>query len=204
MAAHRIATIAINAVGHGFGPFGVLTVNETGGKSTSFSAGGRGIDQNNDRQIAADEGFGTAPPRTVIFFADGIRQTVADLMQLVRGIEVGVDVDGDGSPDLDPPRIYYFGWSLGGNYGTVFLSVDPSVRAGVLTVAGGPIAQNRRLSPIDGRAVLGQALASRIPSLIHPPGLMKQARASFPDVYFNETFLLRGGIPLAGGLPDGP
>src|SRR5438093_9218255 len=163
MAAHRIATIAINAVGHGFGPFGVLTVNETGGKSTSFSAGGRGMDQNNDRQIAADEGFGTAPPRTVIFFADGIRQTVADLMQLVRVIEVGVDVDGDGSADLDPPRIYYFGWSLGGNYGTVFLSVDPSVRAGVLTVAGGPIAENRRLSPLDGRAVLGQALASRIP-----------------------------------------
>ena len=159
MAAHRIATIAINAVGHGFGPFGVLTVNETGGKSTSFSAGGRGMDQNNDRQIAADEGFGTAPPRTVIFFADGIRQTVADLMQLVRVIEVGVDVDGDGSPDLDPPRIYYFGWSLGGNYGTVFLSVDPSVRAGVLTVAGGPIAENSGCR----RLTAGRSLARRSP-----------------------------------------
>ena len=203
MAAHRIATIAINAVGHGFGPFGVLTVNETGGKSTSFSAGGRGMDQNNDRQIAADEGFGTAPPRTVIFFADGIRQTVADLMQLVRVIEVGVDVDGDGSPDLDPPRIYYFGWSLGGNYGTVFLSVDPSVRAGVLTVAGGPIAENRRLSPLDGRAVLGQALASRIPSLINPPGITKQAGVSFPAPYFNENFPLRDGIPMRVELEDG-
>ena len=111
MAAHGIATIAINAVGHGFGPFGVLTVNETGGKSTSFSAGGRGMDQNNDRQIAADEGFGTAPPRTAIFFADGIRQTVADLMQLVRVIEVGVDVAATGlriwtrpaSTTSDPP-----------------------------------------------------------------------------------------------------
>jgi virulence factor lipase-like protein len=203
MAAHGIATIAINIVGHGFGPLGVLTVNDTGGKSTSFSAGGRGMDQNNDRQIAADEGFGTAPPRTVIFFADGIRQTVVDLMQLVRVIEVGVDVDGDGSPDLDPSRIYYFGWSLGGNYGTVFLGVEPSVRAGALTVAGGPITENRRLSPADGRAILGQALASRIPSLINAPGITKRGDVSLPAPYFNENFPLRDGIPVRVQLADG-
>ena len=205
MAAHGIATIAINIIGHGFGPLGVMTVNETGGKSTSFPAGGRGIDQNNDpqKQIVADEGFGTAPPRTVIFFADGIRQTVADLMQLVRVIEVGVDVDGDGSPDLDPTRIYYFGWSLGGNYGTVFLSVEPSVRAGALTVAGGPIPENRRLSPADGRGVLGQALASRIPSLINAPGITMRGDVSLPAPYFNENFPLRDGIPVRVQLADG-
>jgi hypothetical protein len=101
MAAHGIATIAINAPGHGFGPFGTLTVNQTVGQSVTFSAGGRGIDQNHDHVIAAAEGFGSAPPQTIILFADGIRQTVADLLQLVRVIQVGVDVDGDGSPDLD-------------------------------------------------------------------------------------------------------
>ena len=208
MAEHGIATIAINAVGHGFGPLGVLTVNETSGKSTSFFAGGRGKDQNNDHQIASDEGLGAAPPRTVIIFADGIRQTVVDLMQLVRVIEVGVDVDGDGSPDLDPSRIYYFGWSLGGNYGTVFLSVDPSVRAGALTVAGGPIAENRRLSPVtavppDGRANLGPALASRIPSLINAPGITSLAGVLLPAPHFNENFPLRDGLPLQIGLADG-
>ena len=203
MAAHGIATIAINAAGHGFGPFGALTVNETGGTSVSFSAGGRGIDQNNDHRIAANEGFGAAPPRTVIFFADGIRQTVADLMQLVRVIEVGVDVDGDGSPDLDPSRIYYFGSSLGANYGTVFLSVDPSVRAGALNVAGAPIPENRRLSPIAGRSVLGQALASRIPSLINSPGITSLGGAFVAAPHFNENFPLRDGIPLRVELADG-
>jgi hypothetical protein len=31
MAAHGVATIAINAVGHGLGPLGTLVVNQTGG-----------------------------------------------------------------------------------------------------------------------------------------------------------------------------
>ena len=203
MAAHGIATIAINAAGHGFGPSGTLTLSGTDGTSVSFSAGGRGIDQNNDHRIAANEGFATAPPRTVIFFADGIRQTVADLMQLVRVIEIGVDVDGDGSPDLDPARIYYFGSSLGGNYGTVFLSVDQSVRAGVLNVAAGPIAENRRLSPAAGRSVLGQALASRIPSLVNSPGIVSLAGISLAAPHFNENFPLRDGIPLRVQLADG-
>ena len=119
MAAHGIATIAINAVGAGVGQLGTLTVNRTSGETVTFSAGGRGIDQNGDRVIDSDEGISTAPPRTILFFTDGIRQTVADLMQLVRVIDVGVDVDGDGSPDLDKFRIYYFGNSLGSNIGTV-------------------------------------------------------------------------------------
>jgi len=203
MAAHGIATIAINAAGHGFGPFGILTVNKTDLTSVSFSAGGRGIDQNHDNRIAAGEGFGSAPPRTVIFFTDGIRQTVADLMQLVRVIEVGVDVDGDGSPDLDPSRIYYVGFSLGANYGTVFLSLDPSVRAGVLTSAGAPIIENRRLSPIAGRSVLGQTLAARIPSLINSPGITSLDGVSMPPPHFNENFPLRDGIPMRIGLADG-
>src|SRR6266704_5230257 len=122
MAAHGVATIAINAVGAGFGPLGTLTVHRTTGDSVTFLAGGRGIDQNADHLIEGNEGLAAAPPRTIIYRTDGIRQTVADLMQLVRVIEVGVDVDGDGSPDLDPSRIYYVGSSLGANYGTVFLS----------------------------------------------------------------------------------
>ena len=203
MAAHGIATIAINAAGHGFGPFGMLTVNKTDLTSVSFSAGGRGIDQNHDNRIASNEGFGSAPPRTVIFFTDGIRQTVADLLQLVRVIEVGVDVDGDGSPDLDPSRIYYVGFSLGANYGTVFLSVDTSVRAGVLTSAGAPITENRRLSPIAGRPVLGQALASRIPSLINGPGITSLAGVPVLAPRFDENFPLRDGIPMRVALADG-
>lgn len=202
MAAHGIATIAINAVGHGFGPLGTLTVNQTGGEPVTFSAGGRGIDQNGDHVIEANEGFGSAPPRTIIFFTDGIRQTVADLMQIVRLIEVGVDVDGDGSRDLDPSRIYYFGHSQGGNYGTVFLGTEPSVRTGVLTSPGAPTIEERRLSPAS-RSGLGQSLSSRIPPLINAPGIMNLDGVSVSAPRFNENFPLRDGFPLRVQLADG-
>ena len=168
MAAHGIATLAINAVGHGFGPLGTLTVSQSVGGPVTFSAGGRGIDQDGDGTIGFNEGLTTAPPRDILFFSDGIRQTAADLMQLVRVIEVGMDVDGDGQHDLDPSRISYFGQSFGANYGTVFLAVEPSVRAGVLTVAGDPLA-NRQLGA--GRNALGSLLDSRQPSLINAPGI---------------------------------
>jgi Bacterial virulence factor lipase N-terminal len=203
MAAHGIATVAINAAGHGFGLASTLVVKQTNSESVTFSAGGRGVDQNDDDLIANSEGFAAAPPRTIVFFGDGIRQTVADLMQLVRVIEMGMDVDGDGSPDLDPSRIYYVGFSLGSNYGTVFLSVDPSVRAGVLSSPGGPIIENRRLSPITGRSVLGQALASRIPSLVNGPGITRIAGVLLPAPHFDENFPLRDGIPLRIELADG-
>ncbi len=71
-------------------------------------------------------------------------------MQLVREVEVGMDVDGDGIADLDPSRIYYFGSSQGGIYGTVFMAVEPDVRAGVLNVPGGPLLDISRLEPLDG------------------------------------------------------
>ena len=67
-------------------------------------------------------------------------------MQLVRVIETGgMDVGGDGFTDLDPARIYYFGQSFGGIYGTIVLGVEPSLRAGVPNVAGGPIIDVARL-----------------------------------------------------------
>ena len=56
MAAHGIATIAINAVGHGSGSLGTLTVSQSGGGTVTFSAGGRGIDQDDNTMIANNEG----------------------------------------------------------------------------------------------------------------------------------------------------
>jgi len=202
MAAHGIATIAINAVGHGFGPLSTLTVNQTGDPPVTFSAGGRGIDQNGDHIIGANEGLSSAPPRTILLLTDGIRQTTADLMQLVRVIEVGIDVDGDGFADLDRSRIYYFGQSLGGNYGTPFLAVEPSVLVGVVTVPGAPIIDNRRLSP-SARSTLGAPLASRTPSLINAPGITSLDGVPAMPPYFNENMPLRNGLPLAVRLTDG-
>ena len=81
------------------------------------------------------------PPLTVIGNRDGLRQTVIDLMQLVREIQVGMDVDGDGVPDLDASRIYYAGQSFGGIYGVMFLGVEPDIQAGVPNVPGGSITE---------------------------------------------------------------
>jgi hypothetical protein len=199
MAAHGIASIALNAVGTGFGPLGTLTVNQTGSQSVTFSAGGRGIDQDGDHIIDPDEGQKSAPPRTVISITDGTRQTVADLLQLVRVIEVGVDVGGDGSPDLDPSRVYYFGHSFGSYFGTVFLGVAPSVRVGVLTSPCGPDDSTR----LGDRSTLGQLLSARIPSLINAPGIVSLDGVSVGSPAFNENFPLRDGFPLRVLLADG-
>jgi len=201
MAAQGIATIGINAVGHGRGPLGTLTVNESNGVSVTFPAGGRGINQDGNGEIGASEGLQTARPRAIISTGDGLRQTVADLMQLVRVIKVGMDVDGDGLRDLKPSRIYYVGFSMGGFYGTLFLAVEPNVRAGVLTVAGGPAA-NLLFSP-GNRIINGRLLATRTPSLINSPGITYIEGVAVAPPQFNENIPLRNGMPLAVRLADG-
>src|SRR5262245_10700175 len=195
MAKRGIATIAINAVGFGFGPLGTLTANLSGGTSVTFSAGGRGIDQNGDGTIGASEGLLAAPPRTIIRGRDGGRQSAVDLMQLVRVIEVGMDVNGDGFRDLDPSRIYYLGFSFGGQYGSVFLAVEPNVRAGVLNVPGVGSLKYTRLS-LGGRPGVGILLESRVPSLINSPGITSIDGIPVGPPHFNENMPLRNQPPV--------
>ena len=159
-----IATIAINVVGHGGGAAGTLTIIPVAGAPVTIADGGRGIDQDGNGAIDSTEGVNAAPPRQIISNRDGLRQTVADLMQLVRVIQSGIDVDGDHTPDLNGGRIYYFGQSFGGIYGTKFIAVEPDVRAGVPNVPGGAVIEIARLSPVF-RPLVGFALRSRVPSL---------------------------------------
>jgi hypothetical protein len=179
-----------------------LTVNQAGGGPVTFPAGGRGFDQNGDHVIGNTEGFYAAPPRNIISVRDGQRQTVADLMQLVREIEVGMDVDGDGGPDLAPERIYYAGASQGGVHGTVFLAVEPDVRAGVLNVPGGSFVEISRLGTLL-RPDVGNALAARVPSLLNAPGVTTIEGVSVNPPFFNENEALRDGVPLTVRLADG-
>jgi hypothetical protein len=204
LATHGIATVAINVVGHGFGPLGTLTVDQATGEAVTFLAGGRGFDQNGDHNIGNTEGFYAAPPQAIISARDGQRQTAADLMQLVRVIQVGMDVDGDGTPDLDPSRIYYSGVSQSGNIGTVFLAVEPDVGVGVLSVPGGSLMDEFRLSTFDSfRNGIGSALAARIPSLLNAPGVSALEGVAVGTPFFNENLPLRDGIPLTVRLADG-
>lgn len=189
MAERGIATIGINAVGHGNGPLSNLTVTPTSGDPVTFLAGGRGIDQNGDGVIGSDEGIRAVTPRSLVNNRDGLQQTAVDLMQLVRVIEVGMDVDGDTVPDLDPARIYYFGQSLGGFYGTMFLAVEPNVHAGVPNVPGGSNIEVLRLSP-GSRPAVGAALHFLIPALDNLPP------TPGPVFNFNENIPLRDQPPV--------
>jgi dienelactone hydrolase len=159
------ATIAINVVGHGFGPNGTYTVSRTTGAPVTFPSGGRAVDQNGSGTFDSTEGVNAAgAANTLISGRDGLRQTVIDIMQLVHVLEGGVDVDGNGTSDLNGSRIYYAGQSFGGIYGVQLLGLEPDIRAGVPNVPGGPIIEIARLSP-SFRPLVGIALISRSPSL---------------------------------------
>lgn len=191
LASRGIATLSINVVGHGGGPLGTLAVQRAAGEPVTINAGGRGFDQDGNGAIDSTEGVNAAPPYTIVSNRDGLRQTVIDLMQLVREVEVGMDIDGDGTADLDAQRIYYAGQSFGGIYGTILLGVEPNIRAGVPNVAGGSIAEVARLGAF--RPLTGLALATRVPSLIN---------VSDPSgIAFNENIPLRNVAPVVNDVP---
>ncbi len=77
---------------------------------------------------------------TPVLTRDLFRQTIADQMSLVRAIEAGIDVDGDGRRDIDPAGLGYLGQSLGGILGATFIAVEDTIQAAVLNVAGGRVA----------------------------------------------------------------
>jgi hypothetical protein len=160
-----LATIAIDAVGHGYGPLSTVTFVDNQGKSTTLNAQGRSIDLNGDGIIGAEEGCEIITPIT-FGTRDCFRQTVVDLMQLVRVLRQGLDLDGDGLPDLDGSHIYYAGDSLGSLYGTIFTAMEPAVRAAAFTVGGGSTADIALWSPAYQQQDV-QSLAQRIPSLLN-------------------------------------
>lgn len=74
----------------------------------------------------------------IISMRDNFRQSVVDLMQLVRCLrDPAADLEAIGSPKLAPDQIAYVGKSLGTLLGVPFLALEPAVRAGVLSVGGG-------------------------------------------------------------------
>ena len=145
-----IATIAISAVGHGYGPESTLILVDKTGNRTAVPGGGRGMDLDGDGTIAGEEGC--VLPEGGPVLRDCLRQTALDLSQLVRVIRNGVDIDGDGSNALDPARIYYGGQSLGALYGTLFHAIEPDVRAAVLNAGGASVVDIARWSSPAGAA----------------------------------------------------
>ena len=194
LARNGIAMVAINVVGHGGGALGTYTVTRSSGPPVTLPNGGRGIDQDGNGSIDSTEGVNAAPPNTLVGNRDGLRQTTIDLMQLVKVLKGGVDVDGDGADDLSSSRIYYAGQSFGGIYGTQLLGLEPDIRAGVANVPGGPISEIARLSP-SFRILVGLSLLGRTPPLynaIH--------NAGFDN--FHENIPLRNRTPVKASADE--
>jgi hypothetical protein len=195
LARNGIAMVAINVVGHGGGALGTYTVTRTGGAPpVSLPNGGRGIDQDGNGTIDSTEGVNAAPPNTLVGGRDGLRQTTIDLMQFVKVLKGGVDVDGDGADDLSSTRIYYAGQSFGGIYGTQLLGLEPDIRAGVANVPGGPIIEIARLSP-SFRILVGLSLLARTPPIYNAI-----PNAGFDN--FHENIPLRNLPPVTASADE--
>jgi hypothetical protein len=206
MAAQGMATIAINVAGNGFGPLGTLTVTPTAGAEVTFPAGGRSVDQNGDGLIGGTEGQLASGSHSILAETEAMRQTVADLMQLVRVMQAGMDVDGNGSRDIDPTRISYLGFSLGASYGTLLAAVEPNIQSAVLNAPSGSRIEAGRLRVTQigfRRADVGASLASRQPSLVNSPGVAAIGGVTVGGPFFDENIPLRDGIPYTVRLADG-
>jgi uncharacterized protein (TIGR03437 family) len=139
------AVVAIDAVGHGLGQRSSVLFSGAGGQF-EVPAPGRGVSQSATGAIAPGDGCVVLIPLPV-GGRDCILQTTVDLLQLARVLRAGVDLDGDGSVDLDPARVAYLGHSLGSQYGAVFMATDPNIAVSALASAGGTTVAINRMSP---------------------------------------------------------
>jgi hypothetical protein len=191
MASRGLATLGISHVGQGFGPLGRLQVTKSDASVIDLPNAGRGADQNGDNTYSFLEGSEAAEPRTwTISLRDTHRQTVIDFLQLVRVIEIGMDVDGDSSADLDASRIYFQGASAGSMLGASFVALEPGVAVAAFVSPPGLITEHTRWQPIR-RSAIGRALLARVPFLINPPGITAIDGVGVMAPHFDENKPLR-------------
>jgi hypothetical protein len=161
------AVMAITAVGHGYGPQSTLLLTNKDGTSTTVPAGGRGVDLNGDGQILDYEGCVVSAP-VPVGLRDCLRQTVADLMQLVRGIRGGALLEDASGVRLDPSRIYYAGISFGAIYGSALHAVEPGISVAALSSGGGSIVDVGRWTEAAFlHTIIRDILGGRSPSLLN-------------------------------------
>ncbi len=142
---------------------------------------------------------------------DTYLQAAADLMQLTRFAR-DVELEEDGRTlAFRRNAIAFFGHGFGAEAGTLFLALEPEVRAGVLAAGGGGMADRLRLTraPFPVAAEVAQGLAEPEPNGMHPGLALMQTWLDPADpVNFGE--LLRAppeGVPgkhvfLLAGIDD--
>ena len=176
-----ILTVATDPAGHAYGPQSKVTVTSNG-VPTTFLGYGRGRDLDGDGKIGDGLNDGVGPTghyhgkselpshKPLDGLESGLVQTVVDNMTLARALKAGLDIPGIGKNLVDPKRIYYYGISFGGIYGTMLMGTDPLIHRGLLNVPGGPIADIARLSGFRGD-LAAQLKRSRPSFLNGGPGL---------------------------------
>jgi pimeloyl-ACP methyl ester carboxylesterase len=167
LAAAGFASIAIDAVGHGYGPQSTLLIKTKDGAVAELPAVGRGLDFDGNGVLDQGEGCYLYAGSQVIVGRDCWRQTALDTMQLVRAIQAGVDLTGVGRPELDSARIFYVGHSMGAVVGTILNAVEPGIQAAVLNGGGGT---SMDLARWGGNPLAIAILALRKPALLNLPG----------------------------------
>ena len=180
LAAKGFATLAIEVMGHGFGPGGVVQLISAAGAPAFVATPGRGIALSPAGPIGPTDGCILGGPLAV---RDCARQTAVDLFALVRTIQV----TGGLGLHLDPSRVSYIGQSFGSTYGSLFHAVEPGVGAAVLNTAGGTSPDVSRLSPV-GRQLGTFYLGSHSPPLLNVPPAPPQDY--FHDL-FNDNYVFR-------------
>lgn len=104
----------------------------------------------------------------------------------------------NGQSIIDPDRIYYFGASLGGIMGGVFMSYEPTIERGVLGVPGAPwsLLYERSLAWPALRSALQSAYQERFlyANLIAIMGFMMDPY----DPITTAPYLIRDPMPLLG------
>ena len=213
-AAHGFATVVTNFESQGFGPNTSLTVTRSNGGPMTVPLPGRTHDRNGNLKIegapfgtiGANEGYWQLPPANIYLQQNTYRQTAINMMQLVHALKSGVDIDGDGSVDLDGSRLYYCGASAGAFAGVVLFALEPDIRAAVFSNvgSGGKVWD----VPALRGPLVGAYLDSHLPRLLNPPGAPVVANIDGVPVgapFFNENLPSRGKPVLvnhvAGAIP---
>jgi hypothetical protein len=203
-AARGVATIAIDAVGHGGGRRGAVLAG-----AAEIAAPGRGTDVDRDGSISDVEGLRTAPQPArdaSVALRDTLRQTALDTVALAAALRRGVP----GVPELSRRHITYYGQSLGAIYGTLVAALEPRLARSVLNVGGGPVIDVVRLSPGFRPLLLADLAARRPPVLAQsatldeqlPPRLDPPVTAPSPTALAVQEVLTRIAWLTRAGSPE--
>lgn len=152
LAERGMASVAINYPAQGYGPESTVILTDKSGAATEVPAAGRA------------SAVASAVPGITLMRDSLFRQTVVDMMQLIRVIKAGADLNGDGINDLNGNRVYFVGMSVGAMIGVMLHAVEPDLRAAVLSDGAGTLVDQSRWT--KSAITLGQMSAHK-PSLFN-------------------------------------